>query len=397
MSRPRSPFDDVRPGVVVALVYTAAIVVWLVAGSRLPGGRWLVVHLFTLGVVTNLVAALTMHFAVTLSNHPGRPRHAARLVTLNAGALAVLIGVPSRQVWLLATGATVATAAVFWLYRELRTVRKQALNQRFAFVVRTYERACGAFLHGAVLGALLGLGVLDAGWYTGVRLAHLHTNVLGWGGLTFLGTVVLFGPTVLRTRMEPDADAAAARALRYGATALAIGVLALIASGVAGVPGTAARLLAAVGLAGYAVAATAVCIPVLRAARRARGNANGWLLAAACVSLPVVVAADVVVVATGRWWALAALGAVALIGVLGQAIAGAVGYLTPMLFAAGDRRARWRHRLEAGAAVRTALFNLGVVGIAATGLGAPGAAGRTGLVLLVLALAAPLVLPSKRG
>ena len=68
MTRRSSPFDDVRPAVGVAALYAVACIVWVVAGGALPGGRWLAVHLFALGVLSNLVMALTAHFAGT--SHP---------------------------------------------------------------------------------------------------------------------------------------------------------------------------------------------------------------------------------------------------------------------------------------------------------------------------------------
>jgi hypothetical protein len=37
---------------IVAAGYGLATIVWVSAGGGLPGGRWLAVHLFTIGVVT---------------------------------------------------------------------------------------------------------------------------------------------------------------------------------------------------------------------------------------------------------------------------------------------------------------------------------------------------------
>src|SRR5688572_14847956 len=147
---PASPFADVRPAVGLAAVSASACVVWLLAGGALPGGRWFAVHLFTLGVVSNLVVAFTRHFAQTLLHSTIEDRPILRLGLLNAGAVAILVGLPTGRTWLVALGATLASTAVLWLYVVLRRMRRRALPSRFAFVSRTYERACGAFLHGAV-------------------------------------------------------------------------------------------------------------------------------------------------------------------------------------------------------------------------------------------------------
>jgi hypothetical protein len=382
------PFAHLRPALAVAAAYGAAIVVWLAGGDALPGGRWFAVHLFTLGVLTNLVMALTHHFAQTLLHAAPSGSTRRRFLLLNAGALLVL-GFPPAWRIPLAVGAAATSAAVLWLYLDLRRMRKQALTQRFCFVVRAYQRACSAFLHGALLGALLGVGVLSGGWYVAARYAHLHVQVLGWGGLVLLATVVFFGPTVLRTRMEPGADRTAVPALRHGATALTVAVVALLLTGAGDPVALPARLVAAVGLAGYAAAATLVCVPVLRAARRARGNVNGRLVAGACAWFPLLAWAGAGVVALGQWSLLDALGAGLLVGVLSQAILGSLAYLAPMAFAAGSTaRTRARTLLERFEAPRLLVHNAAaaalVVAVAGSRLGSAdlGILTLAGLLLL---------------
>lgn len=399
-SRPSSPFADVRPAFGVAAGYAVALVVWLLAGDGLPGGRWFAVHLFTLGVLSNLVLALTQHFADTLLHRPATARVTARMLLFNAGALAVLIGLPTGITPLLVAGATATSAAVLWLYVTLRRARKQSPSQRFGFVVRTYERATSAFLHGALLGGLVGSGVLPGTWAGAARTAHLHILVLGWGGLTLLATLVLFGPTVLRARMQPGADAAAAVWLRRGATGLTVGVLALVGSGLGGTGGTALRLLAAAGLAVYAGGVVAVCLPVLRAARTARRPGNGLLLSAACVWFPVAVVGDALVVATASWRLLTPLGVLLLIGVLAQAILGSAGYVGPMLVASGGERAVVRARLDALPWLRVALVNAAVLALVAAAVVDNGVVARAGWVLLIAAVVAhlsALLLPPQGG
>jgi hypothetical protein len=357
----RSPFAAAAPSIVLALVYLVAIVVWLVAGDRLPGGRWLAVHLFTLGVLTNLVLTFSEHFSRTLTRTPDERAAWWPLVT-NLGILVTLVGLPARQPALVAAGTTVLVVVVFQAYRRLRRMRKQAVGARFTWIVRVYERAHGAFLHGAVIGGVLGVGIIPAEWHIGFRTAHLHANVLGWGGLTLLATLVFFGPTMARTRIEPGADDRAARALRHGATGLSAAVLLLLAAGAPDAWGTAARTGAAVGLAVLAWAGAAVCLPVARSAWRAKPTAPRLLVAAVAVWLPLVVAADAVVVATGAWRWLDSLGAAALIAVLGQAILATLTYLAPMLRGpAGPQRDVIRRRLEVASTAKAAAFQLAAV------------------------------------
>jgi hypothetical protein len=360
-ARGASPFGPAVPSIVLAVVYALAGLGWLAAGEVLPGGRWFAVHLFTLGVLTNLLLTFSEHFARTLTRTVGE-RAAWWPVVTNLGILAVLVGLPSGSRALVVLGATLTTGSVLAAHRRIRLMRRSAVGARFVWVVRVYERAHGAFLHGAALGALLGVGLVTGPWYGGVRLAHLHANLLGWGGLTLLATLVFFGPTMARTRIEVGADDRAARALRRGATGLSLAVGMLLLTGLAGTPGLAARGLAAVGLGFYAVAVTVICRPVARVVRCAEATGPRPLVLGVTVWFPLVAWADVAVVATGAWRWLDALGVAALTGVLAQAVLAALVYLAPMLRGrTAAARQQIRGRLEAGARRRAVAVNTAVL------------------------------------
>ena len=359
--RGRSPFAAAAPSILAALGYAVALIVWIVAGDVLPGGRPFAVHLFTLGVLTNLVLTFSEHFARTVTRTAGERAWWWPVVT-NLGILLVLTGLPNRVVPLMAVGATTMIVVVFQAYWRLRRMRKAAVGARFGWIVRIYERAHGAFIHGAVFGALLGIGVVTGTWFGATRVAHLHANVLGWGGLTLLATLVFFGPTMARTRIEPGADARAARLLRHGASGLSAAVLLLFLGGLGGGWATAMNAAAGLGLAVYAVATTLVCLPVGRAVWAARVTAARPLVLGVCLWFPLVVWADVLVVATGSWRWLDALGTVALTGVLAQAILATLVYLAPMLRGRSTgSRETVRERLEVGARTRAAAVSAGVV------------------------------------
>jgi len=362
--RTRSPFGPAAPSIAASLGYTIAIAVWLVGGDALPGGRAFTVHLFTLGVLTNLVLTFSEHFSRTLTRTPGERAWWWPVLT-NLAILAVLAGVHTRWLPLLVGGATALIAVVFLAYRRLRSMRRAAVGARFVWIVRLYERAHGAFIHGAVLGGLLGAGVLSGSWFGAARLAHLHTNILGWGGLTLLATLVFFGPTMARTRIEPGADATAARALAAGASALTVAVIALFMAGIGGVWGVLLHAVAGAGLAVFALSATLVCLPVARAVRRGPATAARPLILSVCTWLVVVVWVDAVVVTAQAWRFLDALGLVALTGVLGQAILGTLIYLAPMLLGrTTSSREALRSRLDRGAWTRAVVMSAGVLSLA---------------------------------
>lgn len=369
----RGPFERLRPVALVAAGYGVATVAWVSGGGRLPGGRWLAVHLFTLGIVTNLVLGLSDHFSRALTHQPGTtPRW--QLAATNASVLAVLWGIPSAAPWSVAGGATLLSLVVLASYLRLSRLRRSALGPRFAWVVRMYERAHGAFLHGAVLGVLIGTGVLDGRWIFAARTAHLHVNLLGWAGLTLLATVVFFGPTIGRTRIREGADDRAARALRLGATALTIAVVALLGTGFSGTLSTVCRLVAAVGLALFAWSVTVVCVPVFRTMLAAQSPGR-WPILATVVWFPLVAWVDVAVVATGTWRWLEPLGAAMFLGVLAQAITASLGYLAPQLRPFGPSRDAIRERAEARVLVRALAWNTGVVLVVAAAVAGPAARG----------------------
>ncbi len=354
---PTSPFGGSAPTLRVAVTYLTAAAVWVAFGDTLPGGRWFSVHLFTLGALTNLILVFSDHFARTLTRSPAAQVR-WQLPVVNLGIVLVLVGIPIGSTVAIAAGASVTTGVVFASYLRLRRLRKAAVGARFTWIVRGYERAHGAFIHGAVLGALLGTGVLGGAWYGSARLAHLHVNILGWGGLTLLSTLVFFGPTITRCRILPGADDRAARALRHGATGLTVAVLLLLATGVRGAAAVPLRLGAALGLAVFAWAATVTCIAVFRAVTRAKPTAAKAPVLAVCIWLTVVVWADVAVVATGAWWLLDALGVAVIVGVLVPTITATLTYLAPMLRGpTAPVRAAITERLATGAEVRAIVAN----------------------------------------
>lgn len=390
----RRGHGPIRLALAIAACGVLASTVWLAIGDTLPGGRWFAVHLFTLGVLSPLVLALSQHFAATLTRLDEGATITLTLAFIT-GAVGVLVAVPSGTRWLLVTGATIASAAVFTGYLRLRRHRRDATGARFGWVVRIYERAHGSFLHGAVLGALLGAGLLPGQWYLPGRVAHLHANVLGWGVLTLLATVVFFGPTILRRQIEPGADEWTARRLRHGATGVSIAVLALLASGVGGPAGTGFRLLAAGGVATLAWVGTGTCLPIIRTALGGSPSAGRWPIAGACAWLSMALWADVLVVAFGAWRWLDALGAAALLGVLLQAIVAAVIHLAPVALGRGRaHRDAMRDRIDRLSGTRAAVFDVGVVLLVATTAARPllgsdpitGATGRVGWALVAVAV-----------
>lgn len=394
----RSPFANVAAPLAAAVCYAVAAAVWAVSGDLLPGGRWLIVHLFTLGVLTNAILAFSEHFGHALTRGD-EARGRWQTGVLNGAIVLTLAGLPGDIAIAVGIGGAVVTAIVAVAWLRLRRLRNTAPDARFAWIVAVYERAHEAFLVGAAVGVALGVGAVSGAWYVSGRLAHLHLNVLGWGGLTLVATLVFFGPTVVRTQMVRGADRLARRAVPAAVAGVAIGVIGLVLAGIDSVAGTVARVGAAAGFAAFALAATVMLVPVARAAVTAKPSAPRWHLVAVTVWFVAVAWADALVVGLGAWRLLDALGLAMLLGVLLQAIAMVAMYVAPQLrgrsFAARDVLLA---RFEAGATARVVAFNLGtlllaVAAAAGSGAGAVGAIGaRAGGALVIAAVLSLVVI-----
>lgn len=365
-----SPFAATVPAVASAVLFGSVSLLWLLAERWLPGGRWVVVHLFTLGVLTSVICAFTRHFATSFTGQGAPPvdrRSLVGAIVLDLSVVALLVGRLVHGKVLLSLGTIGLLGVVGANLLALRGARHGARTPRFVWIVRRYEDAHLAFLVAAVLGTLVGIGVVGGGWWTGTRDAHLHLNVLGWAGLTVLATLVVFGPALLRARMQPGADVRAASALRAGAVALALTAAGLVVSaGADGGVGLIGRGVALVGLATYGWAVLVVVRPLLRAARSSDRSPLRWPVVGAAVWLPVGVVLDLVVVATSQRGAFDAVGVVLFIGVLAQLILAVLLHLAPQLRAREDGTRDLLHRrIGRFAVARAVVLNLGVLAVVA--------------------------------
>jgi len=197
-----------------AVMWLLATVAVAVVHPFVPAPRWLMVHLLLLGAVTHSILVWSQHFADALLHTQPLPgdarRRSTRLAVLNAGVLGVVTGVVA-DVWpVTAVGAGAVTLAVadhgVTLVRQMR----RALPARFGATVRYYVAAAALLPVGALLGVLMARGLGDP-WHAQVVLAHETVNVLGWMGLTVVGTLVTLWPTMLRTRVAEGVEAAAGR------------------------------------------------------------------------------------------------------------------------------------------------------------------------------------------
>lgn len=250
------PLRDLPTAIWLMLAVAAALL-----HRQLPAPRWLLIHLLMLGALSHAILVWSQYFATALLklavNEKSRRGQTIRLSLMNFGALVVVTGVLS-DIWLVTlSGATSIAVAALWHGVWLMWQIKGAFLSPFSPSVRYYIAAAGLLPVGAGLGTWLSTG-LPSPLHERIMLAHALTNVLGWVGLTVAGTLITLWPTMLRTRIAPDA----ALQLRRALPVLLAGVIIAVASASAGL-----RLPTALGLLIYIGGLGYMASPFLYAAR----------------------------------------------------------------------------------------------------------------------------------
>lgn len=205
------------PAGLAALVLAASLAV---VASGVSVAAWALHAVLALGVFPLIFAAMA-YFAPVLTRRPGasRPVRTLPLAALLAGLFAVL-GLHQGTVWLFAgAGLAFATTAAFliWMWREAAC----ALGGVHPGL-RWYQAALACLLLG--LAAILAGLAWPEHWATARRL-HLHLNLLGFVGLTAIGTLQVLLPTAAGYN-DPQASFRLRLDLKYalsGTLAVSIG------------------------------------------------------------------------------------------------------------------------------------------------------------------------------
>ena len=349
-----------RTGAVVATWLVALVAVSLCSLLR-PVTPWLLVHLLLLGAVSNAILIWSTHFAAALLRLPdvsSRRGEAVRLGLFNTGAVTVVGGMATdRWAAVLAGSVAVATAAGWHAVVLLRRMRR-ALPSRFGATVHYYVAAGALLPIGVALGVIMAPDDLTEPVHARVALAHVAVNLLGWMGLTVVGTLVTLWPTMLRTRVADGAERAARRALP-----VLVASLAVVATGAL----TGSRAAAVAGIVGYLAGLTIAGRPLVEETRRRRPTSYAtWSVLAGLIWLTGSVAALAIIVATAADWEQAAdtadrLAAPLLVGFAAQVLLGALSYLIPVVLGGGPSVARATTAvLDTARAARVTIVNVGL-------------------------------------
>jgi len=323
---------------------------------------WLLVHLLLLGAVTNAIFVWSAHFADALlrrrATSGSRRWQAGRLVTLNAGVVTVVAGMVSAQWILTLVGSVVVGVAAAGHGIALALQARSALPSRFGATVHYYICASLALPIGAGLGATLALDPVEP-WHGRLVIAHITLNLLGWIGLTVMGTLVTLWPTMLRTRIAEDAERVARQALLI----LVFSVVIAAAGALAGL-----QALAAAGVAGYLGGVLWATRPLATVARAKAPSAYAtWSLMAALIWLVASLLGLLTVLVTSATWELVTHRLWLLIiplaaGFAAQVLLGALSFLVPVVLGGGPNILRGTQaRMDRGNVLRVVLINAGLL------------------------------------
>ncbi len=187
----------------VIMAFVGAVDAALTSFTILPwfnGLRWLRVHLITLGAMTEALFGLLPYLMAIRFQLP-RPKFRWNIwLTLNAGLLTLLIGIPIINQALIFTGGTlifIATVLLINQLRQMRPAESQASvsdngphNGR-----RFYIAGLSYFLLGIIVGTGLWLGWSEVLQIKVPVEVHIHANNWGLMSLVFAGLLVDMYPT----------------------------------------------------------------------------------------------------------------------------------------------------------------------------------------------------------
>lgn len=302
--------------------FAGVAAVWSVVTLATDGSWWGPLHAFLAGTVLLAISGASQMFTITWAAAPPPSRLTATgqrwLAAL--GTATVLVGVSTSLAALVWIGATALAAALLLLAWSIRQSVARSLLRRFDLSSRFYLVAFGCGVVGVTLGGVLGSGVAGAS-FARVRLVHAHLNLVGLVGLTIIGTLPTFLPTVAHHRAVSGREATVAWWLSVAA-ALLLGL-----GLVAGEPAVGAGSLAA-GTAALLILAGVL----IRLWDRGRRKVPFLQVTAGVLWLSAWAIADGVRLLVGDTPELVGMWtAVVVVAGIGQVLAGSLAYLLPVL------------------------------------------------------------------
>ncbi|WP_240333947.1 multicopper oxidase domain-containing protein [Rothia sp. ZJ932] len=337
-------------------LWMIALFVALMVHRWVPDALWLMVHMVTLGLMTNSILIWSQHFTEALLKNrlpdSARGVQIRRIYMLNISTVVMMAGMLTAAFPLTVVGATGVGAVVAWHGFSLLQQVRSALPARFTSTVYFYIAASWLLPVGAVLGAFLAKG-LSSDWYERTLLAHEAVNILGFVGLTVVGTLTTLWPTMLRTKMVANAVQLSLRGL-YGMCA---GLAVTVAGALAG-----SQWLAVAGLVLYCLALGVIGYLMVRTCTAKKPTEFATMsVSAGFIWLMVGVIWTAAMVATTSFEELnmRTVTPAFVVGFLVQVLLGAMSYLLPARMGGGPAAVRTANEeFNRFAAGRVVIVNL---------------------------------------
>ncbi|MDJ0348343.1 multicopper oxidase domain-containing protein [Cryobacterium sp. PH29-G1] len=337
--------------------WLAAALIFTLLHRFIPSSGWLLVHLLLLGAVSTAILIWSQHFADTLLRRKAlghRLSLGLRLSVHTLGAALVMTGMVIDAYQLVLVGGILVGLNALAHAIVIVGQSRGALPGRFAPLVRYYVASALTLVVGVTLGILMA-GLSGGGeGYERLFIGHLGLNLLGWVGLTVIGTVALLWPTVLHTQAQGRTKAAG-----HTLTVL-VGGLGLLSLGCL----VDLRLIAALGVLTYLVGLGLVLGEAVAHLRRAPAvSFPAWSLGAALVWFATCTLGFGLQVAFAPSWTAAAAAVEMLvpyfaIGFAAQILLGALSHLVPVVLGGGPAALKaTANELDRGGLFRVAVVN----------------------------------------
>lgn len=305
----------------------------------LPESRWLLVHVFTIGLVANSILLWSQTLAERFLGYhlpPERRRvQLARIYTLNVGLVVMIIGMVAVQWVVTLVGAVAIATVVAWHAAAMARLITEAQHARAERGDAPAENAMNAWFFvgsaallpfGAAFGVAMAYGFADPE-QAGFLLTHQALNVFGFLGLAAAGVLMLMFPRLL------SGSGVADRRRPYALAVLIAGIAVICGGALADLP-----VLAAVGVVGYLAGWLVVVVPFVPLLRRHPPDSYATAsITAALLWLIGSLVAYAVLLLTGPFEAqrLSILSVWFLAGFAAQLLFGVMSHLLPTMMGGG--------------------------------------------------------------
>ncbi|MFZ2510931.1 MAG: cupredoxin domain-containing protein, partial [Gordonia sp. (in: high G+C Gram-positive bacteria)] len=366
----------------------------------LPESRWLLVHVFTIGLVANSILLWSQTLAERFLGYhlpPDQRRgQLTRIYTLNVGLIVMIVGMVAGQWVLTLVGATAIAVVIAWHAAAMARLITQAQRGRAERGDAPAENALNAWFFvgsaallpfGAAFGVAMAYGFADPE-QAGFLLTHQALNIFGFLGLAAAGVLMLMFPRLLSGAGIAD------RRRPYALAVLIAGIAVICGGALADQP-----VLAAAGVMVYLAGWLIVVVPFVPLLRRRPPDSFATAsITAALLWLLGSLVAYAALLLTGPFEAyrLSILSVWFLAGFAAQLLFGVMSHLLPTMMGGGAVTAAGLQEMNRWWLWRVLVINGGLL-LWLLPLGSWAKVAVSSLVMLAFILFLPIMIASARA